>query len=805
VSGSADLASYRFENCSLDLDRGCLVCHDVDHQLRYQTFQVLLYFLQHPGVLITKDELTDAIWKHSYVSDNALVQCIAEIRRALEDDPKNPRFIKTIPRIGYRFLPAVIPCERDSPPFIEKLSALSGAPAPDTPSVEALTNDDEDHSTLSTAPHRSLSRSESPSFALRHIVSLCLLLLLAGALAFQWKSLVARRASNSFAAQIHDPRTTIAVVSFTNSTRQPTLDRLSEGLTNMVAADLSRSGHLNVVNHQQIAKDSSSQAAISPAVVQIGHDTHASDVILGTLATNNWEVHLTTELRDGVDGHLIAVDDMDIPDASEQAKQTDLLSERILEHLGVNKPVQPDLNEHKTNNSEAFRYYSLGVEKAHNFQNAEAVDLLKKAVALDPNFAMAYARIGYTYAVADFVPQKGLPYLGKAIQLSTHLPQRDRLYIEAWSAVAKANYVQATQLFNQIVESYPEETEAYYQLGRLLQGQEKSAAAVVVLRRGLENYSEETTLYNALGMSLMNLNKYGEAIDAEQHYVALAPQDPNSHDSLGMSYQRAGNYDAATSEYSHSLSLDPEFEPAIVHLGDVAFEQGRYHEAVREYQRYVQIAHSNDARAIGYGDIATVYRALGDRPAAAKAAANEMKNSPNAVWNALLLAYEEKDPQKMGRFEEILLAHLPNRERGTPPDLRTQLYYRAHLDLKRGDLQLAIAEFKTALQHLPPSSAIDLHEDCLANAYLQSGMLNEAAAEYYRILQINPAYPLAQFNLGETYSRMGDQTRAKLAFAQFLHLWQSADPDLPEIIKAKAALATTSASAQDNPVSPATH
>jgi tetratricopeptide (TPR) repeat protein/DNA-binding winged helix-turn-helix (wHTH) protein len=803
VSSATSLASYRFENCRLDLDRGCLVCHGVDHQLRYQTFQVLLYFLQHPGVVITKDELTEAIWKHSYVSDNALVQCIAEIRRALEDDPKNPRFIKTMPRLGYRFLLAVTPCEKDSPPFIEKLSALSEAPAPDI-SVEPLTNDDEDHA-LSRAPHRSLSRSDSTYFPLRHIVFLCLILLLAATMAFQWKSVAARRTSKVFAGQIHDPRPTIAVVSFTNSTRQPTLDRLSEGLTNMVAADLSRSGRLNVVNHPQLAKDGSSQVAISPAAVQIGHDTHASDVILGTLATNNWQVHLTTELRDGVDGHLIAVDDTDLPDASEQAEQTDLLSERILEHLGVNKPVQPDLNKLKTNDSEAFRYYSLGVEKAHNFQNAEAVDLLKKAVALDPNFAMAYARIGYTYAVADFVPQKGLPYLGKAIQLSAHLPQRDRLYIEAWSAVAKTNYAQATQLFNQIVESYPEQTEAYYQLARLLQGQEKSAAAVVVLRRGLENHSEGNTLYNALGMSLMNLNQYGEAIDAEQHYVALSPQDPNSHDSLGMSYQRAGNYDAATSEYDHALSLDPEFEPAIVHLGDVAFEQGRYHEAVHEYERYVQIAHSNDARAIGYGDIATVYRALGDRPAAAKAAANEMKNSPNAVWNALLLAYEERDPQKSGRFEEILLAHLPNHERGTSPDLRTQLYYRAYLDLKRGDLQLAIAEFKTALQHLPPSSAIDLHEDCLADAYLQSGMLNEAAAEYLRILQINPNYPLAQFKLGETYSRMGDQTRAKLAFAQFLHLWQAADPDLPEVIKAKAALAITSASAQANRASPATH
>src|SRR5207237_9607851 len=53
-----------------------------------------------------------------------------------------------------------------------------------------------------------------------------------------------------------------------------------------------------------------------------------------------------------------------------------------------------------TNNLEAFRYYSLGVEKAQAKQNPEAIALLEKAIALDPEFAMAYARIGYTYVVS---------------------------------------------------------------------------------------------------------------------------------------------------------------------------------------------------------------------------------------------------------------------------------------------------------------------------------------------------------------------------------------------------------------------
>jgi DNA-binding winged helix-turn-helix (wHTH) protein len=127
VPTGTSFAGYQFEDCRLDLDRGCLVLHDTEHRLRYQTFQVLLYFAQHPGTLVTKEDLIAAVWKQSFVSSNALVQCIAELRRILDDDPRSPRFIKTLPRVGYLFLPSVVPCERISspPPEQDRISLPS--------------------------------------------------------------------------------------------------------------------------------------------------------------------------------------------------------------------------------------------------------------------------------------------------------------------------------------------------------------------------------------------------------------------------------------------------------------------------------------------------------------------------------------------------------------------------------------------------------------------------------------------------------------------------------------------------------
>ena len=75
--------------------------------LRQQSFHVLVFLLERRQRLISKEELIEHFWHDIAVTDNALVQCIAEIRKALGDEPRQPRFIKTIPRVGYRFVGAV--------------------------------------------------------------------------------------------------------------------------------------------------------------------------------------------------------------------------------------------------------------------------------------------------------------------------------------------------------------------------------------------------------------------------------------------------------------------------------------------------------------------------------------------------------------------------------------------------------------------------------------------------------------------------------------------------------------------------
>src|SRR6185436_12409478 len=98
---------YRLDGFEVDASQVCLTRDGKERHLRQKTFQVLLYLLEHRERLVTKDELIESIWEDTAVTDNALEQCLAEIRKVLGDDSRNPRFIKTVPRAGYRFIGSV--------------------------------------------------------------------------------------------------------------------------------------------------------------------------------------------------------------------------------------------------------------------------------------------------------------------------------------------------------------------------------------------------------------------------------------------------------------------------------------------------------------------------------------------------------------------------------------------------------------------------------------------------------------------------------------------------------------------------
>jgi DNA-binding winged helix-turn-helix (wHTH) protein len=97
-------------------------------------FAVLCALARLRGRLVTKSALRELVWGHHFVTDAVLKSAISEVRAALDDDPKQPRYIETVWRHGYRFIGAAVSLSTQSPPAVER----KGAGNPDHPALAAL-------------------------------------------------------------------------------------------------------------------------------------------------------------------------------------------------------------------------------------------------------------------------------------------------------------------------------------------------------------------------------------------------------------------------------------------------------------------------------------------------------------------------------------------------------------------------------------------------------------------------------------------------------------------------------------------
>jgi len=122
--------TLRFGAYTLDRADARLKHDGANVALTPRAFAVLVYLAEHAGRLVTKQELADAIWTDVFVGDAALKVCISEIRRALNDDPKQPIYIETAHRRGYRFIAPVTRISSVRTANLEQDSVLTAEPGP---------------------------------------------------------------------------------------------------------------------------------------------------------------------------------------------------------------------------------------------------------------------------------------------------------------------------------------------------------------------------------------------------------------------------------------------------------------------------------------------------------------------------------------------------------------------------------------------------------------------------------------------------------------------------------------------------
>lgn len=131
----------RFDRFELDEADASLTCAGVPVPLAPTPFAVLCTLARTPCTLLTKQALLDAIWGHRFVSESALKQAISEVRAALGDDPRQPRFIATVARRGYRFIGIAVDAPSRSATAVER-GGTSGSAHPTLAALTALCHGD---------------------------------------------------------------------------------------------------------------------------------------------------------------------------------------------------------------------------------------------------------------------------------------------------------------------------------------------------------------------------------------------------------------------------------------------------------------------------------------------------------------------------------------------------------------------------------------------------------------------------------------------------------------------------------------
>jgi len=746
-------------------DLGCLRrINGPEIALRPKTFQTLIYLLRNRQRLVTKDELTAHLWPDTAVTDDAVVQCVVELRKALGDAAREPRFIRTVPKLGYRF---VGPVAEPPPPSIAVASVAATPP-------------------LVSESNRPVSRGW-------HVAApLTFAAMLVAAAMFVRGSI----GTETAALDPTSGKPGIAVMFLDNQSRTPDIDWMRQGLADMLITGLSRSPRVSVLGRKHLETlltavnhPADQQIPLSVAK-QVARRARASHVLTGSFTQVGEKTRVDVRIET-LDSRTVAIESLTVDRPDDVLGQVDLLAWKLARHFdeGVARPAA--VPEGLTVNLNAFRAYSLGLSKAAGYHNADAVKLFERALELDPNFIMARARLGYAYAVTWARPEQGLPYLEQVLANASQLREVDRLAVEAWHGIATHDFAAAATRLQRLVSLAPYEIESYVRLARLLVGERRYDEAIEVVQRGLAVDSQSTDLYNVLGAAYLESGRDADAIAALQRYVDLAPYEANSLDSLGIAYQDMGRYAEAEAAFDHALALKPDFEMSIAHLANVHFQTGRYASAERLYRRYLEVVSADNELARGWACISVIRARSGrwhEAVAAAKLSGDHARKvrGPSDPPLALMAL-----PAHAGRPIDVVpgVEVKPFPDRGNRASKRWFLWFSGRRALAEGDTAHGLDLLRQSLLERPISYDIDPLEDALALAHLELGRYDDAIAEFTRLLRANPRYPRAHFHLAAAYEAKGDAASAANALGEFLSVWSRADADVPEVVDATARLA----------------
>jgi tetratricopeptide (TPR) repeat protein len=298
-------------------------------------------------------------------------------------------------------------------------------------------------------------------------------------------------------------------------------------------------------------------------------------------------IAITANLADAGTGEILASANARGPDVFAVVDSISIAMSRQL----TGTPVQPtelaSAAQLTTTNIEAYREYQLGREAFQRFLDREAESHFRRAVELDPAFALAHFRLGMVLGrLAN--PSEAREHLELARANLTAVSERDSLFMEGM-LLAGPDPARSDALLRELIRKYPDEKEARVIFASILDDRDDPRARTelrTMLEQTIQLDPFHAAAYNQLAYVYADAGEYEGADSLIRRYVELEPGLPNPHDSHGEILEFAGRFSEARDAYREALSLRDDFRPSLEHLARSYIRENKPVEGRAELEGY---------------------------------------------------------------------------------------------------------------------------------------------------------------------------------------------------------------------------
>jgi DNA-binding winged helix-turn-helix (wHTH) protein/TolB-like protein len=422
----------------VDLRAAELRKHGVRIKLQEQPFQILSLLLEHPGEVVTREELREKLWPaHTFVDfDRSLNKAMTKLRAALGDSADSPRYVETIPRHGYRFLaPVYLPTSEsahENEAGDEFQNHLLGGNGKIAGNGKNGAHKGGEHSVGIVDLH-----TQSGKRRFFGLVTAVAIAVVGVGIYLRVSQPVVSSSSNTV-----NPRRSVAVLGFTNLSGDSKEAWLSTAFSDWLTTELSAGGQLRTLPAENIARMKAELSlndvdSLGPGNLEKIHRNLGTDlVVAGSYASlvksPSRQIRLDLRLFDTQSGETLYADS----ETGSQENLFDLVSragEKLRANLGVRRITKEEAVEVATalpSSAEAARLYAEGLSKVRVFDALSARDSLVKAIAAEPNYALSHAALATAWSQLGY-DENAKVEAKKAFDLSSNLPRAERLLVEA--------------------------------------------------------------------------------------------------------------------------------------------------------------------------------------------------------------------------------------------------------------------------------------------------------------------------------------------------------------------------------------